>query len=200
MVADLVGVFVAFLVSLAIFPSTPSADTVRPAVEVLVFALSLPAWILLLRMYGLYSRDGERTDHSTVDDFAGILQAVTIGSWLFILLSFVTGLIQPQIERVAVFWIIAISLVSILRIVARAACRSSASYVQNAVILGAGSVGQQIAAKIMHRTEYGLNLVGFVDDGPALSVPISTWKGSCPSFSAPRPSWPGSSVCTTSIA
>jgi FlaA1/EpsC-like NDP-sugar epimerase len=115
--------FFAFLVSLAVLPSTASADTIRPSGEVLVFVVSLPFWILLLRLYGLYSRDGERTDHSTVDDFTGILQAVTIGSFLFLVSSWVTGLTEPQFGRIVSFWMIAIALVSALRIAARVACR-----------------------------------------------------------------------------
>jgi exopolysaccharide biosynthesis polyprenyl glycosylphosphotransferase len=37
---------------------------------------------------------------------------------------------------------------------------------QNTVIVGAGDVGQLIAAKVLRHPEYGINLVGFVDDRP----------------------------------
>ena len=36
-------------------------------------------------------------------------------------------------------------------------------FLQNAVIVGAGDVGQTIAKKILQHREYGINLVGFVD-------------------------------------
>ncbi|HEX6724365.1 MAG TPA: exopolysaccharide biosynthesis polyprenyl glycosylphosphotransferase, partial [Gaiella sp.] len=39
-------------------------------------------------------------------------------------------------------------------------------YEQNAVIVGAGHVGQQLALKLTNHREYGINLVGFVDDRP----------------------------------
>ena len=39
-------------------------------------------------------------------------------------------------------------------------------YLQNTVIVGAGDVGQLLAAKILRHPEYGINLLGFVDDRP----------------------------------
>jgi exopolysaccharide biosynthesis polyprenyl glycosylphosphotransferase len=39
-------------------------------------------------------------------------------------------------------------------------------YLQNTVIVGAGDVGQLIARKLLKHPEYGINLVGFVDDEP----------------------------------
>ncbi len=39
-------------------------------------------------------------------------------------------------------------------------------YLQNAVIVGAGDVGQLIATKFLQHPEYGINLVGFVDSQP----------------------------------
>jgi exopolysaccharide biosynthesis polyprenyl glycosylphosphotransferase len=38
--------------------------------------------------------------------------------------------------------------------------------VQNVVIVGAGDVGQLVARKMLQHPEYGINLVGFVDDHP----------------------------------
>ena len=57
-------------------------------------------------------------------------------------------------------------LVSCGRIVARALVRRTAAYVQNTLIIGAGSVGQLIARKLLQHPEYGLDIVGFVDDNP----------------------------------
>ena len=38
-----------------------------------LFVATLPLWVLLARVYGLYDRDEERTDHSTVDDVVGVV-------------------------------------------------------------------------------------------------------------------------------
>ena len=37
---------------------------------------------------------------------------------------------------------------------------------QNTVIVGAGHVGQQLARKLIQHSEYGVNVVGFVDEHP----------------------------------
>jgi exopolysaccharide biosynthesis polyprenyl glycosylphosphotransferase len=45
-------------------------------------------------------------------------------------------------------------------------CRRKIHYLQNTIIVGAGDVGQNLARKLLHHPEYGLNLVGFVDSSP----------------------------------
>ena len=50
--------------------------------------------------------------------------------------------------------------------VARSVCRHLDSYIQNTVIVGAGHVGQSVAHKLLQHPEYGVNLVGFVDEHP----------------------------------
>jgi FlaA1/EpsC-like NDP-sugar epimerase len=57
-------------------------------------------------------------------------------------------------------------IVPLARLVARAACRRSAAFQQNAVIIGAGDVGQLIAQKVIEHPEYGIRIVGFIDDRP----------------------------------
>ena len=64
------------------------------------------------------------------------------------------------------FWVIAIVAVPIYRSVVRAVLRSRTTLKQNAVIVGAGLVGQEIARKVMRQPNYGLDLVGFVDADP----------------------------------
>jgi exopolysaccharide biosynthesis polyprenyl glycosylphosphotransferase len=80
--------------------------------------------------------------------------------------SFVTEVAEPNAARMIFFWVLAIALVVGFRAIARAACRRSVSYVQNTVILGAGDVGQLIARKLLQHPEYGINLVGMMDDSP----------------------------------
>jgi len=165
--ADVVSLSIAFLVGLLIFPPTAGLDSTRTLAEVLLFAVSLPVWVILLKLHGLYDRDDERTDHSTVDDVVGIFQAVTTGVWSIIVLGLATGLFQPWIPRHATFWAASIALVPVLRATARGFCRSQPTYRQNVIILGAGQVGQMVALKILdHEKKYGINLLGFVDEQP----------------------------------
>ena len=67
-------------------------------------------WLVLAKLQGLYERDEERADHSTVDEFVGVLIVVTLGTWFFQALTWGTGLASPQLGRLVVFWLLAIAL------------------------------------------------------------------------------------------
>ena len=167
LLADVVGLIASFAIaSVLVAPQLGAADKVGPRFEFVVFLLAIPFWILLLRLEGLYDRDEERADHSTVDDMVGVFRAVTIGVWVFAVFGVATNLVQPVLGRLGVFWVVAIILVPTLRAGSRLVCRHLPGYTQNAVIVGAGKVGQQLALKVLNHREYGINLVGFVDDRP----------------------------------
>ena len=134
--------------------------------EIIVFLATLPGWVVVAKLYGLYDHDEERTDHSTADDFAGVFHMVTVCTWLFWVGAYVTGLAHPTTPKLLIFWAAAIAFITVGRATARSLARRNAMYVQNAVIVGAGDVGQLIAKKLLQHPEYGINLVGFVDAQP----------------------------------
>jgi exopolysaccharide biosynthesis polyprenyl glycosylphosphotransferase len=164
--ADLAGLFVAFALTELILGASHGAGQLDRGLETMLFGMSLPVWVILAKVYGLYDRDDERTDHSTADDVPGIINMLTIGSWMVFATVSITGIAHPTIQKVVVFWLISMLTVFGLRAVARARCRQSISYLQNTVIVGAGEVGQGIARKYGRHPEYGINLVGFIDAAP----------------------------------
>jgi exopolysaccharide biosynthesis polyprenyl glycosylphosphotransferase len=121
---------------------------------------------VVAKLYGLYDLDEERTDHSTTDDLVPVLHLVTVGTWLFFGLTSVTQSANPGFWRLFGFWILAIAFITSMRATARSLSRRHLAYVQNTIIVGAGQVGQLVAKKLRQHPEYGLNLVGFVDDRP----------------------------------
>ena len=166
--ADLLGLTLAFalaeiLYGVGVNPSLSKADQ---ATETLLFVLTLPVWFLGARLCGLYSRDESRAHHTTVDDLAGVALLVTMGSWLLLAAGTITHLLAPAYTKVLTFWLLAVPLLTLARAGARAAYRRRLAYLQNTVVVGAGDVGQLVARKIQLHPEYGLNLVGFVDDQP----------------------------------
>ena len=165
-IADLVGLTLAFLAATFFFDQTARSDAVASNIEILVFCLSLPAWVVVAKLYGLYDFDEERTDHSTADDLVGVLHLVTVGSWLFFAFAAVTHRADPGFARLLGFWLFAIVAITAGRAIARGVARRHLAYVQNTIIVGAGDVGQLVAKKLRQHPEYGLNLVGFVDDQP----------------------------------
>jgi exopolysaccharide biosynthesis polyprenyl glycosylphosphotransferase len=178
LLADIVGLLTAFVVAQRLVAGPASADTVVPQWELVLFCASLPLWVILARLHGLYDRDEERTDHSSVDDFFGVLQVVTIGSWIFLVGTHVIELAHPTFERIVVFWALAIAFVWLFRVLIRFVGRRQAAYVQNVLVVGSGNVARLLAEKMGKHRGYGLNIVGFVDHdegavkngGPALEL------------------------------
>ncbi|MEA2281783.1 MAG: hypothetical protein QOK21_2390 [Solirubrobacteraceae bacterium] len=165
--ADVLGLTVAFCVAeLLLSGPGPVGTRAWPVLGVI-----LPAWLLLAHIYGLYDRDEERAAHSTADDVVGVFHLVTVGVWLLVLGGRLTGAAEPTFVKLGGFWLLAILLLTVGRAIARSATRRSVLYVQNVVIVGAGDVGQLVARKMLQHTEYGINLVGFVDDHPRTSRP-----------------------------
>jgi exopolysaccharide biosynthesis polyprenyl glycosylphosphotransferase len=158
LVADVLGLSLAFLLSVGV-----SETLGRNAwMNVGIFVASLPAWIVAAKLFGLYDEDEARADHSTLDDLARVFLLLTLGAFA---LALVAGYSTHDME-VLLFWVCGIAFVATGRVAARVASRRTLAYVQNAVIVGAGDVGQLVARKLLQHDEYGINLVGFVDSEP----------------------------------
>jgi exopolysaccharide biosynthesis polyprenyl glycosylphosphotransferase len=167
LLADLCGLTIAFLLAqYLVGPVQDDVGHVAVQVEFLVFLATLPIWIVVAKLYGLYDRDEERADHSTTDELIAVFHLVTVGAWMLFAGSWLTGFASPQFVKVSVFWALAIGTIGLGRALARAVCRRRMTYLQNTVILGAGEVGQLIARKVLQHPEYGINLVGFIDSAP----------------------------------
>jgi exopolysaccharide biosynthesis polyprenyl glycosylphosphotransferase len=164
--ADVVGLLSALLLAEWLAPARDSVDAYSPQLEVLAFLATVPAWVVITKLYGLYDRDDERANHSTADDFGGVFHMVTVCTWLVTGVTYVTGIANPSAQKLVVFWGVAIAFVCIARAGARTLARRNAAYIQNTVIVGAGDVGQLFAKKFLNHPEYGVNLVGFVDAKP----------------------------------
>ena len=167
LLADVLGLAAAFLVVELVFgPGSGATNRLHPGVEWALLMTTLPGWIVLARLYGLYDRDEERTHHPTTDDLAGVFHLVTVGTWLLFAAGWLTGLVHPNLAKVFVLWSLSIVLITTARSLARFWCRRSLDYVQNTIIIGAGDVGQSVARKLMRHPEFGINLVGFLDARP----------------------------------
>jgi exopolysaccharide biosynthesis polyprenyl glycosylphosphotransferase len=162
--ADLVGLIGAF--GIAQWLASVYETGMATHVQIAFFVATMPLWVMLARSYGLYDRDEERTDHSTIDETVAVFHVVTTGAWLLFIAAAATGLLRIHVVMLVTFWIAAILLIVLARGIARSLSRRRITYQQNAVIAGAGDVGQSIAHKLLQHPEYGINLVGFVDVEP----------------------------------
>ena len=164
--ADLIGLVAAMALAEWLVNRHNSMGVLGTRDEIVVFLVTLPGWVVVAKLYGLYDHDEERTDHSTADDFSGVFHMVTVCTWLFWVGAYITGLAHPTTAKLLIFWAAAIVFVSTGRGIARTLARRNVLYLQNTVIVGAGDVGQLIGKKLSQHPEYGINLVGFVDDQP----------------------------------
>jgi exopolysaccharide biosynthesis polyprenyl glycosylphosphotransferase len=167
LLADVVGLLIAFLSTEAIFHfDTGKGNGVAFGGELLIFLAALPVWVVAAKLAGLYDHDGERAAHSTADEVVSVFHVITAGIWLVWVTSWITGISIPNPSKAATLWALSILLVATSRAITRALFRRCVAYLQNTIIVGAGDVGQLIARKILQHPEYGLNIVGFIDTQP----------------------------------
>src|SRR3954463_14253534 len=131
LLAGVLGLTAAFFLAAALFGADRSGDHVSNVEEVLLFLAALPVLVVLAKIYGLYDRDEERTDHSTLDDVTGVFHLVTVGAWIVFAGSRLLDFGDPGLAKIGAFWAIAIGAISFARVAARAYCRRHVSYLQN---------------------------------------------------------------------
>ena len=166
-VADAAAILAAFAAAEFIFLNHHVAGRFGLAAEIGVFVVSLPVWLLLAKMYGLYSRDEERADISTADEVFSVFNMLAVGTLGFYAVAYLfPGLTAIPLGKILTFLALAIPLVVLARAAARGICRHTDAYTQNTLILGAGHIGQLVARKLLQHPEYGVNVVGFVDERP----------------------------------
>jgi exopolysaccharide biosynthesis polyprenyl glycosylphosphotransferase len=165
LLADVLGLLLAFAVAEIVYPHVVGGRS-GSWIEAGVFVASLPGWVVIAKLYGLYDHDAERTDYSTAQDFSGVFHMVLVCTCAFWLGARATGLARPPALSLVWFVATVVPLVFVLRAGVRSISKRHIAYLQNTVIVGAGWVGQRVAQKLLHHPEYGINLLGFVDDEP----------------------------------
>ena len=126
----------------------------------------VPVWFALTGFYGLYHRDRVGADNATLDEIWPIFHCITVACWLVFVGTQITGLQTLHGGHVVGFWLMAVIALPTGRSITRIGLRRRTALKQNAVVVGAGLVGQEIARKILRQPSYGLELVGFVDSNP----------------------------------
>jgi exopolysaccharide biosynthesis polyprenyl glycosylphosphotransferase len=163
LIADATALVAALLIVGTLAGDTISTGHGRLALVSLFF---LAVCLASARLCGLHRGESVRVGHSTADEIGAVVVLVASAEWMF---TVAVGLVQLPALRpstLILLWTLAVSLVLVLRASVRARYRQSPAFVENTVIVGAGDVGQLIARKLLHHPEYGLRLIGLVDDRP----------------------------------
>ena len=159
--ADLTGILAALALSAVL-------AGMRSVPEILLLALpTLPAWIVVFKLYDLYERDGKRINHASLDDVPSLFHALVIGTllfWAYMRIAPVTNLV---LEELVIFGPAALLIIVALRGVAR----TSAARIlgpERAIAVGGDPELGRVVDKIRAHPEYGVEVVGALSpDGEA---------------------------------
>jgi exopolysaccharide biosynthesis polyprenyl glycosylphosphotransferase len=163
--SDALALLAALLVSDVVAPSAREQTGLQLR-TLAAFAVMLPVWLIGAHLYGLYGVDGRPAMYRTAREWANLGHLVVIWTVAFSVVALATQIDDPARGQLLAFAVSAIAFLTAGRVASRALARRRDGYVQSAVIVGAGEVGQLIARKLLRHPEYGIDLVGFVDIEP----------------------------------
>jgi exopolysaccharide biosynthesis polyprenyl glycosylphosphotransferase len=133
----------------------------------------VPLWIVLFKVYGLYDRDANRINHSTVDDAPSLFHALVIGAVIFYVLSRILPTRRVSLAEGAIFFTAVLVSLLVLRTVARRAAQSLLPP-ERVLLLGGGPMAALLAAKMRQHDEYGVEPIGYLaprEDAEPQSLP-----------------------------
>ncbi len=169
-VADIAGVTVAGALTLLLIPVRD------PWPGVLLLLATLPAWLVLFRVYGLYDRDVKRISLSVLDDLPALFQALVLSTlllWGYIdLIGYDPG---PGLPGAAVFGLTALLTVSAARLLSRRLFLHAKGPAR-VLLVGGSAIGKVLIRKMRDHPQYGLEPVGEVTvyEDPGVDIP---WLG-----------------------
>ena len=124
--------------------------------------LTLPAWILLFKLYGLYDSDSKRIGHSTVDEVPRLFHVLLVGSLgIWLVLRFADGHSLTLAQGVTFLFGSFFALLA-CRAVARALVRRFQS-AERVLLVGGGPTGRLLLRKIALHSQYHLEPIGYLD-------------------------------------
>ena len=135
--------------------------------DMILLLTLVPYWLFLLYAFGLYRASGASIRGASIENAMRGFTALTVGSWLLFLLMVLLRGIDSPLGALAVFWAVAAVAVPVGRWTARALVWRRRAFAERVLIVGAGTVGHTLAAKIAKHPEYRIELVGFLEDGRA---------------------------------
>jgi exopolysaccharide biosynthesis polyprenyl glycosylphosphotransferase len=124
------------------------------------------AWITLSWLYGYYTQDELRMAHSTADDVPGLVLLAAATTWAGQLADAALGVKAPPVGKLAAFFVALVILATVMRAFARMVVRRWLMPTEPTLVVGTGRIARRVVEKLAARPEYGIRVVGFVDDDP----------------------------------
>ena len=145
------------------FFSTEASSGSLGSIDLPLFVLSIPLWVLLAYGHRLYHLDSHRADYRASDEIGPVLQMATLWSWSSVV---ALALFRPNdvpVTRIALFWLLTVLALMACRAAVRAFAKRRVWYLQNALIIGPSGQGTAILRKILRHPEWGINVVACMD-------------------------------------
>ncbi len=132
--------------------------------------LTIPVWLLLMNVYGLYSNDARRISHSGADELPGLFHTILIGTsamWAYYQLAPTT-----KVE----FWTMLTfaTAAGVCLVTLRASVRSAVNRLfcpERVLFVGSGRSTAPLAMRMRDRPSLGLEPVGIVTDAASAAAP-----------------------------
>jgi Undecaprenyl-phosphate glucose phosphotransferase len=146
-----------------VIPTPLGIPPLEPYLSLL--GLLLPLHALSLRAVGLYEYRHER---SKADEAFTVLQGVTLATLLLVAGTFFFRAFSYSRWFVVIFWALDVLAVFGVRLAIRdvvRALRRHGRFVRRALVVGAGELGQEVVRRLRIHPEFGVRVVGYLDDG-----------------------------------
>jgi Undecaprenyl-phosphate glucose phosphotransferase len=137
-----------------------------PPIGPYVFLLAplVPLHAIALRVAGLYEYRHERTK---ADEYFQVLRGVTLATLLLVASTFFIRPFTYSRWVILLFWGLDIVFVYGVRLAIREVVRGMrrhGRFVRNALVVGAGPLGQEVVRRLRGHPEFGVRVVGYLDD------------------------------------
>jgi exopolysaccharide biosynthesis polyprenyl glycosylphosphotransferase len=136
--------------------------------------ITLPAWVVLLKMYGLYERDAKRLSHSTLDDLPSLFHGLLLGCLLLWCWFVIVAPAKLMFTAILAFAGLAMVLVLTGRVLARAGLLRLISP-ERVLLIGTGRASGALIEKMRAKASMRLEPIGMLscdqDAGEVLDLP-----------------------------
>jgi Undecaprenyl-phosphate glucose phosphotransferase len=160
-VAALAGAYVLRFWS-ELIPAPLGVPPVEP--YLLLLAPLVPLHALSLRVAGLYAYRHERTK---ADEAFLVVQGVTLATLLLVASTFFIRQYSYSRLLILIFWGLDVVCVYTVRLAIRDVVRGlrrHGRFVRRALVVGAGPLGREVVRRLRSHPEFGVRVVGFLDD------------------------------------
>jgi exopolysaccharide biosynthesis polyprenyl glycosylphosphotransferase len=138
-------------------------------------AVTLPAWVVVFKMYGLYERDAKRLSHSTLDDLPPLFHALLLGCLLMWCWFTAAAPFKLVFATILLFGALALALVLAGRASTRAGFLRLISP-ERVLLIGTGQTSGALIEKMRAKASLRLEPIGMVgcdhDAARAVDLPL----------------------------